>query len=172
MAEKSIFSDWDNVVSDGRNDLVFENRHKDYGAFDIRKKYNNYVNRALIISCLSFVLLVSAPKIYAWLSSQEGPEKQVEVDMTQIDLDAPPPLDETEPPPPPPPPPPVMETVKFTPPVVVDEEVIEEAPIITQEVETQISTVTNVGTGNEEIIIPEDIRLKALVPIERMLNLS
>jgi protein TonB len=156
MAENSIFSNWDNVVSDGRNDLVFENRHKDYGAFDIRKKYNNYVNRALIISCLSFVLLVSAPKIYSWIVAQAEAEKVVEMDMTQIDLEAPPPIDETEPPPPPPPPPPVMETVKFTPPVVVDEEVIEEAPIITQEVETQISTVTNEGTGTDEIIIPEE----------------
>ena len=67
MAENSMFSNWDNVVSDGRNDLVFENRNKEYGAFDIRRKYNNYVNRALIISCLSFVLLVSAPKIYSWI---------------------------------------------------------------------------------------------------------
>jgi protein TonB len=48
-----------------------------------------------------------------------------------------------------------METVKFTPPVVVDEEVIEETPIITQEVETQIATVTNEGT-TDEIIIPEE----------------
>lgn len=156
MAENSMFSNWDNVVSDGRNDLVFENRHKDYGAFDIRRKYTNSVNRALVISCLSFVLLVSAPKIYSWIVAQAEDEKVVAMDMTQIDLEAPPPVDETEPPPPPPPPPPVMETVKFTPPVVVDEEVIEEAPIITQETEVQISTVTNEGTGNEEIIIPEE----------------
>jgi protein TonB len=156
MAENSMFGSWDNVVSDGRNDLVFENRHKDYGAFDIRRKYTNYVNRALLISSVSFILLVTAPKIYSWIVAQAEEEKVVEMDMTQIDLEAPPPVDETEPPPPPPPPPPVMETVKFTPPVVVDEEVIEETPIITQETETQISTVTNEGTGNEEIIIPEE----------------
>jgi len=101
------------------------------------------------------VLLVSAPKIYSWIVAQADAEKVVEMDMTQIDLEAPPPVDETEPPPPPPPPPPVMETVKFTPPVVVDEEVIEETPIITQEVETQIATVTNEGT-TDEIIIPEE----------------
>lgn len=156
MAENNLFGSWDNVVSEGRNSIVFENRHKDYGAYDIRRKYTNYVNRALIISCASFVLLVSAPKIYSWIVAQAEDEKVVEMDMTQIDLEAPPPVDETEPPPPPPPPPPVMETVKFTPPVVVDEEVIEETPIITQETETQISTVTNEGTGNEEIIIPEE----------------
>jgi len=155
MAENSIFSNWDNVVSEGRNNLVFEGRNKDYGAFDIRAKYTNYVNKSLIISCLSFILLVSAPKIYSWITSQGDEDKIVTMDMTQIDLEPPPPADETEPPPPPPPPP-VMETVKFTPPVVVDEEVIEEAPIITQETVTQISTVTNEGTGTDEIIIPEE----------------
>jgi protein TonB len=156
MAENKIFGSWDDVVSEGRNSLVFENRHKDYGAYDIRTKYNNYVNRALIISCTSFILLVTAPKIYSWIVAQVEEEKVVEMDMTQIDLEAPPPVDETEPPPPPPPPPPVMETVKFTPPVVVDEEVIEETPIITQETETQISTVTNEGNNTDEIIIPEE----------------
>ncbi|MFN4930599.1 MAG: energy transducer TonB [Bacteroidia bacterium] len=156
MAENKIFGSWDDVVSEGRNSLVFENRHKDYGAYDIRRKYNNYVNRALIISCTSFILLVTAPKIYSWIVAQVEEEKVVEMDMTQIDLEAPPPVDETEPPPPPPPPPPVMETVKFTPPVVVDEEVIEETPIITQETETQISTVTNEGNNTDEIIIPEE----------------
>ena len=156
MAENKIFGSWDDVVSEGRNSLVFENRHKDYGAYDIRRKYNNYVNRALIISCTSFILLVTAPKIYSWIVAQVEEEKVVEMDMTQIDLEAPPPVDETEPPPPTPPPPPVMETVKFTPPVVVDEEVIEETPIITQETETQISTVTNEGNNTDEIIIPEE----------------
>ncbi|MCC6251637.1 MAG: energy transducer TonB [Bacteroidia bacterium] len=159
MAENSIFKNWDDVVYDGRNDLVFEKRHKDYGAYDIRKRYNNYISFAIIISCLLFVIAISGPKIYSFLTSTTSEdEKVVAVDMTQIELEAPPPVNETEPPPPPPPPPPpVMETVKFTPPIVVDEEVKEEQPIITQETETQISTVTQEGSGEkDEIIIPSE----------------
>ncbi len=159
-----MFDNWENVVSETRNNLVFEGRHKDYGAYDIRKRYNSYVSTALLISCVSFVLLISIPKIMAFLSDRTNDEQMVEMDMTQIDLEAPPPVDETEPPPPPPPPPPpLMETIKFTPPVVVDEEVQEETPIITQETETQISTVTQEGTGNEEIIIPETSGTGAVV---------
>ncbi len=159
MAENSIFKNWDDVVYDGRNDLVFEKRHKDYGAYDIRRRYNNYISFAIIISCLLFVIAISGPKIYSFLTSTASEdEKVVAVDMTQIELEAPPPVNETEPPPPPPPPPPpVMETVKFTPPIVVDEEVKEEQPIITQETETQISTVTQEGSGEkDEIIIPSE----------------
>ncbi|MCZ2247265.1 MAG: TonB family protein [Bacteroidia bacterium] len=159
MAENSIFKNWDDVVYDGRNDLVFEKRHKDYGAYDIRRRYNNYISFAIIISCLLFVIAISGPKIYSFLTSTASEdEKVVAVDMTQIELEAPPPVNETEPPPPPPPPPPpVMETVKFTPPIVVDEEVKEDQPIITQETETQISTVTQEGSGEkDEIIIPSE----------------
>lgn len=156
MAENSALNDWTNVVAEGRNNLVFEKRHKDYGAYDIRQRYNKTMNTALLISITSIVLLVAAPKIIAWLSAKGTEDVEVPVDISQLDLEAPPPVDESEPPPPPPPPPPVMETVKFTPPVVVDEEVIEEQPIITQETETQISTVTQEGTGAEEIIIPEE----------------
>lgn len=156
MAEKELSNNWDDVISEGRNALVFENRHKDYGAFDLRMRYNSYVNRAILISSIAIILMIAIPKIYSWFNKQAAEDRVVEMDMTQLDLEAPPPVDETEPPPPPPPPPPVLETVKFTPPVVVDEEVLEETPIITQEVEVQISTTTNAGTGDDIIIIPEE----------------
>jgi protein TonB len=49
-----------------------------------------------------------------------------------------------------------METVKFTPPVVTDEEVVDEPPPVQSEDTPQISTVTQEGSGNEnDIIIPE-----------------
>ncbi len=52
MAEnkKNIFSDWENVVYEGRNEIVFADRNKVYGAYVIRKSYNRTVSRAVIIS--------------------------------------------------------------------------------------------------------------------------
>lgn len=165
MAEKSsLFNNWDSVVAPVRNDLVFENKHKDYGAYDLRKNHNRSVAIALLITGASFIFVVSLPAIIDWIKNATE-EVAVPIDMTQVDLTAPPPLDETEPPPPPPPPPPVMETVKFTPPVVTDEEVVEDPPPVQTEETPQISTVTQEGTGDEDIIIPENTGNGVVEPV-------
>ena len=49
-----------------------------------------------------------------------------------------------------------METVKFTPPVVTDEEVVDDPPPVQTEETPQISTVTQEGTGGDDIIIPDE----------------
>ena len=171
MAEKSsLFNKWDSVVAPVRNELVFEGRNKAYGAFDLRKNHNRSVAFALLITGASFLLIVSLPAIIDWIKNATE-EVAVPVDITQVDLLAPPPLDETEPPPPPPPPPPVMETVKFTPPVVTDEEVQEDPPPVQTEETPQISTVTQEGTGEEEIIIPENTGNGAVAVVEAPLTI-
>ena len=153
MAE-SIFNRWNDVVAKGRNDLVFAERNKLYGAYDLRRRYKRTVALSLGITTLTLAVIASVPAILELINSQKE-EEVVAVDITPTDLTAPPPVDETEPPPPPPPPPPVMETVKFTPPVVTDEKVEDEPPPVQTEETPQISTVTQEGSGTEEIIIPE-----------------
>lgn len=151
----SLFNNWDSVVAPVRNELVFEGKNKSYGAYDLRKNHNKSLTVALTITAAAFVLIVSMPAIIDWINNKME-EVEVPVDITPLDLTAPPPIDETEPPPPPPPPPPVMETVKFTPPVVTDEEVVDEPPPVQTEETPQISTVTQEGTGDEnDIVIPE-----------------
>ena len=157
MSERStnkLFNNWDNLVAPVRNDLVFENRNKNYGAYDLRRNQNKTLAIALLITSVAFILIIGFPKILALLSNTQ---KEVEVPLviTNVDLTPPPPIDETEPPPPPPPPPPVMETVKFTPPVVTDEEVVDEPPPIQTEELPQISTATQEGDGSDDIVIPE-----------------
>jgi protein TonB len=150
----NLFNNWDNLTAPIRNDLVFENRNKSYGAYDLRRNQNKTLAISLLITSFAFVLIIGFPKIASWLSNSE---KDVEVPLviTNVDLTPPPPIDESEPPPPPPPPPPVMETVKFTPPKVVDEEVVDEPPPIQTADLPQISTVSQEGEGNNDIIIPE-----------------
>jgi protein TonB len=164
MAESSLFNNWNSVVAPSRNELVFEDRNKAYGAFDLRRNHNRRIAIALIITGLSFTLIVSLPAIIAWIKNATA-EVEVPIDMTQVDLTAPPPLDETEPPPPPPPPPPVMETVKFTPPVVTDEKVEEDPPPVQTEETPQISTVTQDGAGDDQIIIPENTGPAVVEPV-------
>ena len=155
MAENALLNDWTSVLAPGRNNLVFENKNKIYGAYDLRNKYNRTVTIALIITAASFIFAVSLPMIIDWIKQQQD-ELVVPIDNTIVDLTAPPPIDEAEPPPPPPPPPPVMETVKFTPPVVTDEEVVDEPPPLQTEETPQISTETHEGTGDEVIVIPDE----------------
>ena len=154
MAEETLFNQWTNVVAEGRNALVFENKNKAYGAYEIRRTYNRSVAVALGITTISFILLVSIPAILDWINNQKI-DNVAKVDITAVDLTPPPPIDKTEPPPPPPPPPPVMETVKFTPPIVKDEEVVDEPPPVQTEETPQISTETHAGDDKGEIIIPE-----------------
>jgi protein TonB len=154
MAEETVFNHWTNVVSEGRNDLVFAERNKAYGAYAIRRRYNRTVAIALGITILSFSVLISIPAILDWINRQKE-EQVTAVDITPTDLTAPPPIDETTPPPPPPPPPPVLETVKFTPPVVTDEEVKEDPPPVQTEETPQISTETHEGNGDQDIVIPD-----------------
>ena len=155
MAEKSLFNNWDSVVAPVRNDLVFEDRNKAYGAYDLRRNHNRSVAFALLITGASFLFAVSLPAIIDWINNKMD-EVEVPVDNTPVDLTAPPPIDETEPPPTPPPTPPVIETVKFTPPVVTDDEVVEDPPPVQTEETPQISTETNEGTGDDVIIIPDE----------------
>src|SRR6478736_2121297 len=104
-------------------DLIFEDRNKEYGAYDLRKTDNKRILKALIITA-SIALLALLGSLLA--KSFKGNKKDVvhhEITLQEIKEeekkeDIPPP------PPPKPPPPPQVEMAKFTPPKIVkDEEV-------------------------------------------------
>src|ERR1035437_597597 len=99
-------NDWTNVVSEERNEIVFENRNKSYGAFIIRREYPRTVMIALLSTAAAIILLALTPKIIE-LFKHSKDNALVNMENTQLDLTPPPPIDESEPPPPPPPPPPV-----------------------------------------------------------------
>ena len=84
MAEKSIFNQWSNVVSESRNELVFADRNKAYGAYEIRKRYNRTVTMALIITISSFAVIVSIPAIIDWVNSQKEEEVVAAAEETGI----------------------------------------------------------------------------------------
>lgn len=151
-----LFNNWQNVTSDFRNEVVFANRNKDYGAYDLRKNYNRYYSIALLITIGILVVGFGVPKIISAFKKQMETVENVDIQLTDLE---PPPVDKNEPeppPPPPPPPPPAQEMVKFIPPVVVDEPIVEE--VVTQEElkETEAGEKTQEGTGDDVVIIPEE----------------
>jgi protein TonB len=54
---------WDNVTDSGRNNLVFQNRNHDYGAYVIRRDYNHHLFLALFISTGVFLSAFIIPKM-------------------------------------------------------------------------------------------------------------
>jgi periplasmic protein TonB len=111
-------------------DIIFANRNKSYGAYDLRRNYPKYVRNALIIGVLLIGFAFLLPYI---LSAVSELSKKEAIDVT-AELGPPPDIDPDNPPPPPPPPPPTpppptRTTVAFVPPVIKkDEEVVEEEP--------------------------------------------
>ncbi|MCD6066265.1 MAG: TonB family protein [Bacteroidetes bacterium] len=146
---------WNNVVSPQRNELVFEGRNQFYGAYEIRRNYNRVV-MFVLAGLLVAVGLIFLIRFILNLNISLADTKKPQIVMTDIDL-TPPPIDKNDPPPPPPPPPPVVETVRFVPPVIQDDAVETDPPPPQDElVETNVSTVTQEGTGGDDIVIPTE----------------
>jgi protein TonB len=101
------------------DDIVFEVRNKEYGAYKLRKKYNRTVLIALLIGVFIIGTAVITPYLNAKAAENRGKraERQVEIKMENLDQ----PAEQVAPPPPPPPPPAdVVQQQKYVPPEVVD----------------------------------------------------
>jgi len=101
------------------DDIVFEERNKEYGAYRLRKKYNRNVLIGLLIGILIIGTAIITPYLNA--KAAEGrtkrAERQVEIKLENLDT----PNEQVAPPPPPPPPPTdVVQQQRYVPPVVVD----------------------------------------------------
>lgn len=137
---------WQQVSSPNRNDLVFANRNKSYGAYVLRNEYDKRM-MIIIISLLLFISLAyGAWMIYKSIPIEVPPIPPV--DTTQMTVPAPP-IEEVPPPPPEDIPPPVEETVAFIPPIVVDIPVEDEMPIQEEMEEVKAATETQTGNGDE-----------------------
>src|SRR5258705_582855 len=127
MARSILMPAWESAENTACAELVFENRNKEYGAYDIRKWYELRLNRAFIFSTVGFVLLILSPFLLQLFEGSNNKEAKTKTEVT-VTLAPPPPIDETPPPPPPPPPQPMKEIVKFVPPVVKENASEEEHP--------------------------------------------
>jgi protein TonB len=109
----------ENVNAPAFDDIVFEARNKEYGAYKLRKKYNRTVIVAMLIGILIIATAIITPYLNAKAleNRQKRAERQVEIKLENLDQ----PAEQVAPPPPPPPPPAdVAQQQKYVPPVVVD----------------------------------------------------
>ena len=89
------------------DEIVFENRNKEYGAFDLRTAYPKILTKSFLLGTALFVFLAVSPLIYLKIQ-QMNAEDAVEVDANLVNILEDQPIieqpKEEEPPPPPPPP--------------------------------------------------------------------
>jgi len=137
-------------------DLLFEDRNKEYGAYELRRKYNKRITLSLIITAALALGVVGASFLSDALASEADDTVEVrDVVVENIVQEEPPP---PPPPPPPetPPPPPQLETAKFTPPVIKKDEEVrkEEIPPIDKLEQVVVADKTQEGVKTDMLAPP------------------
>jgi protein TonB len=136
-------------------DILFEDRNKDYGAYDLRKTYNKRISRALLITAVVALLALGGSLLASSMDdSGKKKVKQQEINLQDIKQEE----KKIEPPPPPPPPkpdPPKVEMKQFTPPVIKkDEEVEKPPPPVEQLEDKKIADINQEGVKETEVPTP------------------
>ncbi|HMN04474.1 MAG TPA: energy transducer TonB [Flavobacteriales bacterium] len=143
----TLDSSWMNLLQVTRNEVVFAERNRAYGAYDLRTDYGRRLGLALVGAVVFFAVAIGTPYLISKMGpEEEGPEK---VQIVEVNLDNFREEDQPDEPPPPPeviiPPQPQIETVQFVAVEASNEPV--DAPPPTQEDlgETTASTTTQEG---------------------------
>lgn len=136
-------------------DIIFEGRNKEYGAYDLRKTYNNRLVRAIIGMAVILVLLFGGFFLANLNGGHKNKKAAVVEDVQLEDVKE----QKNEPPPPPPPKiePPKVEMAKFTPPKIVPDKEVkpEEKPPEQEKLDdTKIGTVNQEGIKDDGITAP------------------
>ncbi len=136
-------------------DLIFEDRNKEYGAYNLRKTYNKRITRALIITASVAALAIGGSLLASNLKGNDNKKVKIqEMTLTEVKQEE----KKIIPPPPPPPPkvePPKVEMKQFTPPIIKKDEEVEKPPPPQEELkEAKIDVVNQEGIKDENIATP------------------
>ncbi len=138
------------------DDIVFEERNQEYGAYQLRKRYKKNVLIALLIGIITISTAVITPYLNAKAAVNRAKknERQVEIKMENLNQ----PAEQIAPPPPPPPPPSdVVQQAKYVPPVVVDSVKPEEAKQLMTADQAQVE-VKNTEVVEEVKEVKEEVK--------------
>jgi periplasmic protein TonB len=143
------------ILSSDILDLLFEDRNKAYGAYDLRKTYKKRLTIALICTAAIALLALGGSLLASSLKQKEGKVQVREMTLTELNQE-----EEKKPEPPPPPPPkqepPKVEMTKFTPPKIVKDEEVkkDEIPPETKELEKTVIALENQEGIKDEGLAP------------------
>ena len=146
--------DINKILSADILDIIFEGKNKEYGAYDLRKTYNNRLRNALLITLGLFLIIFVSDVIAKNVNTTDTTKDMVVKDVTleKAPNEPPPP-----PPPPPPklPPPPPIKTIQFTPPKIVKDEEVIKPPVENKKLEeAKVDVKTQEGEKDKGIVAP------------------
>jgi protein TonB len=153
------------------DDIVFEDRNKEYGAYSLRKKYSRNVIISMGIGTVILATVIITPYLNAKAADNAAKRAERQVELKMENLDQP---NETVAPPPPPPPPPadVVQQAKYVPPVVVDsvkeEDNVQLMTADEASIEVQDEEVVEIVEEVKEEVQEEDPEATPFVVVEEM----
>ncbi|MBN9311422.1 MAG: energy transducer TonB [Chryseobacterium sp. 39-10] len=146
MAEENAYN-----AHPGLDEIVFENRNKEYGAYDLRTKYRSILTKAFILGTVLFCIAAVTPFVIMKIKQMNAKET-TEVNAKLIDIIPEKdqiieqPKDEPPPPPPPPKEEPKQEVIQNVVPEPVKAPKVETPPPpITKQLETTTGLVNQEG---------------------------
>lgn len=135
-------------------DILFEGRNKDYGAYELRKKYNIRLTKAMAGTGAVILLLLTG----IYVSGRTGTPKKTAMHVDDIQLDQ---VKTQKPEELPPPPqikiPPKVELIKFTPPLIVKDKDVppdEKPPEQDKLDDTKIAAINQEGVKDDGLTAP------------------
>lgn len=143
------------AMANSWDDIVFERRNRDYGAYVLRKIYSKNVLIAVALTLFLFVCILYGPAVIAMFKGDEVVEKAPPRKLVYTELSAPPPIDKPKPPPPQIQLPKLQKVIKFVPPKVVKEQVVEEVPTIEEIKQNEVAAVE--VEGPTEVVFEEPV---------------
>ena len=158
------------------DEIVFEERNKEYGAYQLRKGYKKHVTIALTISMIILLLTVTIPLIASYMNRSRRISEDKTVGLNMMDINK---AKEEAPPPPPPPPPPetIAQKVKFVAPVVVEDSADAGPVFVQDDLNTQVAAPINeneivVAEGGGEEVIQESAPQEIFTIVEEQPTFS
>ena len=143
------------------DEIVFENRNKEYGAYDLRTSYKKILTRSLVIGTLLFCIAAITPFVVMKIKQLTAPDKtEVDAKLIEILPDQEKPKDEVleKDTPPPPPPPKQEEKIEIiqnlVPEPVKSPKVETPPPPISKQLETTTGTVNQEGVKQTTHVPP------------------
>ena len=141
---------FNNLLGKTRNELVFENKNKSYGAYDLRKSYGKNLGISLFITLIVVTMISWTPYL---VNSTE--EKVNTSNIISTEMLLPPPVDKQMEELPPPPAEEVKKaSIQFTTIEVTEEEILNPPPADTEMDRKKISTET--VEGEEGLLNPTE----------------
>jgi protein TonB len=131
------------------DDIVFEHRNQEYGAYVVRKRYIGNLNTGLIITMIAVAFSLAYPSLVKWFGGADVVVQTPPRKLVYTELSAPPPIDKPKPPPPQIQIPRLQRVIKFVPPKVVREQIVETIPTIAE--------IRENVTGAKEVERPAEV---------------